>query len=125
MEEIKINKENVDKVKDLIKKYDNLMLKYGHNDNDSFQAQILKDGRYYEVIMQKNGRSKTNTQMDLDDLSQWISWRFQDSFYDPEIEVHLFTFHQSLKGTKTAVWGKKSHRDDLASALSNNFKKML
>lgn len=31
----------------------------------------------------------------------------------------------TMKGTKTAVWGKKSHRDELASALSKNFRKML
>lgn len=30
-----------------------------------------------------------------------------------------------LQGTKTAVWGKKSHRNDLASELSKNFRKML
>ena len=32
---------------------------------------------------------------------------------------------REMKGTKTAVWGKKSHRDELASALSKNFRKML
>lgn len=89
-----------------------------------YEGNLSKDGRWFveKASSVTNSTSRLSKYKFINFVNYLISKDFELYLKnDKEIEEWL---NEKLKGTKTAVWGKKSHRNDVVKYLENSVRRM-
>ena len=70
-------------------------------------------------------KSNIKTKYTVEELCEYLNYEFEKMYKNHALPAIIFSSENGkLKGTKTAVWGKKSHRNDVVKYLENSVRRM-